>query len=271
MGMHVPFPMLPATPRPAATATEGDLVSCVMPTRDRRPFALQAVQYFLRQDFPTRELLVLDDGLDNLHRDLPHDPRIRYVRTPRGESIGAKRNHGCALAHGSIIAQWDDDDWYSPDRLSVQVAPLLASRAEITALTNPVFFDIMGWQAWRASEALLQRMFRPVNVHSGTLVFHRAVWERLARYAPCSLAEDAWFLREAMLGGARLEPVLANGYYIYMRHAHNSWSFQPGTHLDPSGWQPLAQPVLPPEDRPFYVGLRESWLPTPARSCKPKG
>ena len=62
--------MVPATPRPAATATAGDLVSCVMPTRDRRPFALQAVRYFLRQDFPTRELLVLDDGSDDLHLDL---------------------------------------------------------------------------------------------------------------------------------------------------------------------------------------------------------
>ena len=159
-------------PRPVAIATARELVSCVMPTRDRRRFALQSVRYFLRQDFPTRELLVLDDGSDDLYRDLPSDPRIRYVRVPFGESIGAKRNRGCALAYGSIIAQWDDDDWYAPDRLSAQVAPLLANRAEITGLTDPVFLDLAGGQAWRASQTAYGR--RGVASRGGCLVGPRS-------------------------------------------------------------------------------------------------
>jgi glycosyltransferase involved in cell wall biosynthesis/GT2 family glycosyltransferase len=253
-------------PHPAATATPaGDLVSCVMPTRDRRRFALQAVRYFLRQDFPARELLVLDDGCDDLERDLPRDPRIRYERVPRGESIGTKRNRGCALARGTIIAQWDDDDWYAPDRLWAQVAPLLANRADVTALTDAVFWDLDGWQAWRASEALLQRMFRPANVVGGTLVFRRAVWERLARYPAVSLAEDAMFLRDALRRGARLESVPAAGHYVYLRHAKNSWSFQPGAFLDPGGWRRVPEPVLPPEDRTFYLAMRAGPASEPAR------
>ena len=275
MRLHIPLPSVPMPVRlspapelerhPAVTAAPaGDLVSCVMPTRDRSQLALQSVRYFLRQDFPARELLILDDGLDGLERDLPSDPRIRYERVPRGESIGTKRNRGCELARGALIAQWDDDDWYGPNRLSAQLVPLLANRADITGLTDPTFVDLESWQAWRASEALLQRMFRPVNVHGGTLVFRRPVWRQLALYANTSLAEDAAFLRAALRRGARLETLPADGHYIYLRHADNSWSFQLGTFLDPGGWRRVADPVLPPEDRAFYQAVRAGREGSPA-------
>jgi len=39
------------------------LISCIMPTRDRRAFALQAVRYFLRQDYPQVELIIVDDSV----------------------------------------------------------------------------------------------------------------------------------------------------------------------------------------------------------------
>jgi glycosyltransferase involved in cell wall biosynthesis len=227
-----------------------------MPTRDRARLALRSVQFFLRQDHPARELVILDDGSDELARELPDDPRIRYERVPRGESIGAKRNRGCQLARGEIIAQWDDDDWYAADRLSAQVAPLLTGRADVTGLTDPVFFDVDLWQAWRASEGLLRRMFRPVNVHGGTLVFRRGVWERLARYPATSLAEDAAFLQDALRRGARLEILAAAGHYIYMRHAGNSWSFKLGMFLDPAGWRRVPEPAFPAEDHAFYQAIR---------------
>ena len=35
------------------------LVSCVMPTRDHRPFVAQSIWYFARQDYPSKELIVL--------------------------------------------------------------------------------------------------------------------------------------------------------------------------------------------------------------------
>jgi glycosyltransferase involved in cell wall biosynthesis len=80
------------------------LVSCIMPTRNRRPFVSQSIWYFLRQDYPNKELLILDDGEDNVADLIPDDERIRYVRVDR-QVLGAKRNLGCELSRGEFIAR----------------------------------------------------------------------------------------------------------------------------------------------------------------------
>lgn len=229
------------------------LVSCIMPTRDRADFVLQSVRYFQRQDYPTRELIIVDDGTAALAEQLPDDLRIRYVRVTPGQSIGAKRNHACALAHGSIIAHWDDDDWYAANRLSAQVAPLLSGDADVSGLQATTFFVLDRWAFWRCTPHLHRRLFLPADIHCGTLMYRRHVWEHLARYPDRSLAEDAAFLQQALQRGARVYPLSGAGMFLYLRHAHNSWSFPCGHYLDPGGWQRIAEPPLPAADRAFYA------------------
>ena len=59
------------------------LISCVMPTYGRRGFLPHAIHYFLRQDYPDKELVVVDDGPDAVGDLVPADPRIQYVRLPQ--------------------------------------------------------------------------------------------------------------------------------------------------------------------------------------------
>lgn len=246
-------PTAPASTRvPAVLRDPVPLVSCVMPTRDRADFVLHSVRLFQRQEYPNRELIVVDDGDDGLEPQLPSDARIRYLRAVRGESIGAKRNRACAAAQGAFIAQWDDDDWYGPSRLSAQLAPLLAGRADITGLTTPVFFDLPAWRFWAVTPQLHRRLF-VADVHGGTLVFARHVWERLGVYPDASLAEDAAFLARARARGARLERVDGAGRFVYLRHGRNAWRFALGRHVDRTGWLAAAEPAFPPEDRAFYA------------------
>ncbi|MFC7737918.1 glycosyltransferase [Roseomonas sp. GCM10028921] len=242
---------LPTWQPPCAPAPLMPLVSCVMPTRGRTAFALQAIRYFQRQDYPNRELIILDEGEQDLAAPVAGDPRIRRERVPAGLAIGAKRNRGCALARGSIVAHWDDDDWYGPDRLSRQLAPILSGEADITGLRDSVFFDLPGGRFWRCSPALHARLFVQ-DVHGGTLVFQRRLWEQVAQYPEISLAEDAWFLQRAIAGGAKLARVPADGCYVYLRHGGNAWRFACGTYLDPAGWEQAAEPELPEADRAFY-------------------
>jgi glycosyltransferase involved in cell wall biosynthesis len=86
------------------------LVSCIMPTCDRRRFLPAAIRYFLRQDFPNKELVIVDDGVDAVGDLASADARIRYVRLSRRATVGAKRNLACEHAAGDLIAHWDDDD-----------------------------------------------------------------------------------------------------------------------------------------------------------------
>jgi glycosyltransferase involved in cell wall biosynthesis len=221
-----------------------------MPTGGRAEFALQAVRYFQRQDRFERELIIVDDGLDDLGERLPSDPRIVYLCAPRGESIGAKRNLACEHASGEFIAQWDDDDWYGANRLSVQLAPLLDGKADMTGLGATIFFNVREWRFWRPGREMHSALFDD-DVAGGTLIFRREVWEQLARYPDLSLEEDAWFQREAIERGARLECVTCDPpVFMYVRHGGNAW-----TDLSADGGEgyiEIDEPVLCEEDRRFY-------------------
>jgi O-antigen biosynthesis protein len=241
-------------PEPAPTIVAGDqapLVSCIMPTHGRTDFILQSVYYFQRQTIPSAELLILDDGPVDLASRLPSDLRIRYLRQASGQSIGAKRNLGAQLARGRFIAHWDDDDWYAPTRLESQLAPLLAGSADISGLRAGFFFALASWEFWRVTPALHRRLF-VADVHGGTLVYNRRVWEEGARYPDISLAEDAGFLHQALRRKARLARVPGDREFIYLRHQDNSWQFTCGRYMDPQGWVPVGEAELLGTDREFY-------------------
>jgi glycosyltransferase involved in cell wall biosynthesis len=228
------------------------LVSCIMPTGNRAAYVLQSIHYFQRQTYPSRELIIVDDGSDDLEAQLPDDPRIIYERVASGLTIGAKRNRACELARGALIAQWDDDDWYGPLRLEKQIEPLTSRAADISAFTGTIFFELDRWQFWTCAASLHRRLFVQ-DVHGGTLVFRRGVWENTARYPDRSLAEDAVFLNRAIRRGARLVQLSNEEQFIYLRHSGNAWPFACGDYLDPGGWQRLAEPGFLAEDRLFYV------------------
>jgi glycosyltransferase involved in cell wall biosynthesis/GT2 family glycosyltransferase len=251
IAIHRPLPAPTLHPSPS---TLHPLISCITPTRDRIPFLLQSIAYFQRQDYPNRELIVVDDGPRSLAGVLPDDPRVRYVHLPAQRSIGAKRNLACELARGSIVVHWDDDDWYGPERLSLQAAPLLRGEADISALPAGVFFDLPRWQFWACTPELHRRLFVG-DVHGGTLMFKRWVWQLLGAYPDASLAEDAAFLSQALALGARLERVDGGDSFVYLRHAGNAWSFTCGEYLGPGGWRRVAEPPFSPEDRRFYAAF----------------
>ena len=160
MGSPVPLPATlvqsppacPASPasndaRPRTSVRE-PLVSCIMPTSNRRVFVAQAVRCLLRQDYPSLELIVVDDGADAVGDCLPDDPRIRYIRLDRRLSVGAKRNLACSHARGEIIVHWDDDDWYPPWRVQAQVRALTERNADICGSSRVFYYEPAADRAW---------------------------------------------------------------------------------------------------------------------------
>lgn len=190
------------------------LVSCIMPTHDRRRFVPLAVHYFLRQEYPHRELIVLDDGADVVDDLIPDDPRVRYLRLDRRLSIGAKRNRAVAEARGELVAHWDDDDWNGPERLQVQVERLLASGADLCGLDRPLFYDADARRAWQYRYA-----GRRPWAAGGTWLYRRKLWEerpfdavddgedtrfvwRLASGRVLALGDAPWFVALVHPGGS---------------------------------------------------------------------
>jgi glycosyltransferase involved in cell wall biosynthesis len=181
----------PADARPP----HGPLVSCVMPTRNRRPWVAQAIAYFARQDYPDRELLVLDDGEDRVADLIPDDPRIRYVALDGPLILGEKRNCACELARGEIIAHWDDDDWQSPTRLSYQVRELERHGADLCGPGRAIFFDPAAARAWQYEYPQAQRPW----IAGNAMCYRRQLWAENP-FAPMRVGEDTQFIWNPRVG-----------------------------------------------------------------------
>jgi glycosyltransferase involved in cell wall biosynthesis len=250
---------------PTEAAEAGPLVSCVMPTRGRPAFVARSIGYFLRQDYPARELIIAYEDEDDIAPRSAH-PAVRYLKVAAASSIGAKRNAAVAEARGTIVAQWDDDDWYADTRLSRQVAPIRANYADVTGLTDIVFLQLDRHRYWETSPALFRMLFVE-NVSGGTLVYRRSVWGPGCVYPATSLREDADFLVEAMRRGARLCRVHGRELCVYVRHAANTWKFEEGRYLKPGDWRPIAPPAFMGADRGQYAALAGAAAAGPLVSC----
>lgn len=230
----------------ASPAAAWPLVSCIMPTYNRRSFVPQALQNFLCQDYPNRELIIVDDGADAIEDLTQNLPGVRYVRLSSRISIGAKRNLACQRAQGKIIAHWDDDDWYSSDRLRYQVLPILAGKADLTGLENAFVMVLPTGEFWTTKPQLHAQLFVG-NVHGGTLVYHKELFEQGLRYAETNLGEDAYLLHYAVKRGKRLLRLSNPGVFVYVRHGSNAWrEFAPGQFINPTGWERIETPLTFP-------------------------
>ena len=124
------------------------LVSCIMPTCNRPAFALYAIRYFLQQDYKNKELVIVDDGTNSIQDLVPADKQIRYIRTTHTRTSGEKTNFCVRESRGSLIMQWDDDDWMAPHRISYQVQELLAHDADICGLQQILYCEVFTGKCW---------------------------------------------------------------------------------------------------------------------------
>lgn len=212
---------------------EMPLVSCLMPTADRRHFVPRAIEHFLRQDYPHRELVIVDDG-DYAVADLvPRDPRIRYHRTARQRTIGGKRNLACSLARGALLAHWDDDDWVADDRLTRQVDALGASGAEACGLSTVRFFDPVRRRAWEYRWTDARRAWAA----GATLLYRRALWERRP-FPELRVGEDTRWVWSLPPGA--LHVMRDADWFAALIHPRNTSQKQ----TRDSHWHPVPLPIL---------------------------
>src|SRR5687768_14196360 len=105
------------------------LVSVIMPTYQRVPYLLKALESALAQTYPNMEILVTDNAASSEVAGLVDsykDPRVRYRHN--GGNIGLMGNSLAAYreARGEFVASLHDDDMWEPTLLEELVPPLEA-------------------------------------------------------------------------------------------------------------------------------------------------
>lgn len=205
------------TSSPEQTDTELPKVSCLVVTADRGALLRRSVRCYLDQSWPNKELVVVDDGEEDLTELLQMVPgeELNYVKLEKNpeNTLGKLRNISLEEASGDFLAQWDDDDWYHPERLAVQARNLM-----------------QGHDACCLSGALMHLMEEPYLQHPyvGYLsegipgsIMHRNDGE--IRYPHTRRAEDTVYLKAWKRKRYRQ---LSDRYsYLMIRcfHGDNTW------------------------------------------------
>lgn len=195
------------------------LVSCIMPTANREKFIPLAIDHFLKQDYPNKELIIIDDGVRSVKSLVPEDARIHYYyfMEPIG-SIGLKRNCACSKSNGEIIVHFDDDDWYATDWISAEVHFLTQSKAGICGIQ-----DIHYYTAINNQFVTVNRQYagipNPMDwAAGGTIAYRKSVWDHY-HFIDSQIDEDDDFIKNS---GAGLYIHTYIDGYICILHPHNT-------------------------------------------------
>ncbi len=153
------------------TPTPAPIVSCLTVTRNRADMLRRAVDCFRRQTLAAAELIIVhesDDAATAAYVKTLRGGNIRSVLVLPGIKLGALRNIAVSQANARYIAQWDDDDWYAPERLEVQVNALHQSGKQGCVLGRWTIYDAVSGKAYLSNR-------RPWE---GSLVADRAALSR---------------------------------------------------------------------------------------------
>ena len=120
------------------------LVSVVITTFNRYELLSRAIDSVLSQDFPNLEIIVSDDCSDVDVKALIDEKKlittipIIYRRNEINSGACYTRNEGIKIASGFFIAGLDDDDEFTPDRISHLINNYNSDYAFITSNTKVI-------------------------------------------------------------------------------------------------------------------------------------
>jgi glycosyltransferase involved in cell wall biosynthesis len=185
------------------------LVSCLCLTKKRTHHLRRAVECFLAQTYTNIELIVVHPKKDIATFELLesfNDPRIRSIALELPKTtLGELRNQSIDHARGEYLTVWDDDDWYSPDRIKQQYLALKHSKKSASILTNLILYDSTRQKAYLSYERLWENS-----------VFYekKAIMSRSIRYPRLNNDEDYFFVN-MLIANNMVFPVHDATLYIY--------------------------------------------------------
>ena len=207
------------------------LVSCLCVTRGCFDQLGVALECFGRQTYRNRELVLcyveLDDRTRQYVSTYHGDGRITLVQTERHQ-MGVLRNASLRAARGTWCAVWDDDDWYAPERLHVELDAIVRARADGCILSR----ELIQTQ----SRAFLGRRGLWLN----GLVFRSDLDVVRAGYPETKIGHEDGPFYHNLASRYVVTTLEAPELYVYRQHNANGW-------LTPDWIGRKADP-LPPAD-----------------------
>ena len=232
------------------TQQDSEIISTVIPTRNRPELVSKAVKSALSQTIQSIEVIVVIDGPDEAttnELDRITDPRLRVITLPVNLGVANARNVGVAAATGTWIAFLDDDDEWLPQKLELQLELAYRSSYTLPIISSRFFAQTSdGEVIWPRrlpfpSESIDEYLFVRNSLFRGealivtsTLLIKKELLERVPFNKDLSRHEDwDWLIRVGVLPGVGIEFVpeptaIVNAMYTGKRKSlsnTNDWQF----------------------------------------------
>jgi len=216
---------------------EGDdspSICIVLATNRDSPYLEDALQSVRQQTLENWELLIVDNGIPDVHRVerlISDDPRMRMITIEASATAGVARNVGVSRTSADLITFLDDDDVWSPDRLARHLESHREHPTSPATFSGYWHMDAHGrrfGRDWRSRNATSSEMLRgKVETPLGpTLVIRRPDFLAIGGFSSeiPILVDFELALRLALRGDLVYLDELLVGY---RRHSNNMTSTAP--------------------------------------------
>lgn len=194
-------------------------ISCLCVTHNKPLMLQRVINCFRNQSYRYKQLVIVYEESDELTVGFLHgqiwEESIKLVKVsdkPVKLPLGKLRNLSLEEADGDYVCQWDDDDWYDPDRLSIQMEAILKADRPASILFQWVVFDAVASKAYLSGRRLWE----------GSILCRKDILLNRP-YPEISKGEDTEVIeslvRKNLLTVIHDMPEL----YIYIYHGANTW------------------------------------------------
>ncbi len=115
------------------------LVSVIVPTFRQTELLHKAIDSLVSQSYKNLEIIVIDDNDDEAFKigneryfNSLNDERIVYIRNSENIGSAKSRNKGLNIAKGEYVTFLDDDDYYSSDKIEIQLKETIKNGYKIS-------------------------------------------------------------------------------------------------------------------------------------------
>ncbi len=196
-------------------------VSVIIPTYKRSRFLRRAIESVLLQDYPSIEVVVVDDNepdsvfrleTERLMSLYANDNRVLYIKNSRNLGGALARNEGIRAATGDYITFLDDDDIYLPQKVSVQISFMEKNNLEVSFSDVRVhdsrdklidYREHSYVQTWDNKELLKLHLMHHLTP-TATYMFQRESLLRIGGFDDVAMGQEYILMLKAITSGLRI-------------------------------------------------------------------
>lgn len=197
------------------------LISCLCVTWKKPRMLNRVINCFLDQTYENKQLVIIYEDFDELTSNfmakIPENYQIKPVKIssyPK-KTLGELRNISIQAADGEFVCQWDDDDWFDPDRLDQQMKAIKQTGKLASILTRWIVFNALTHKSYLSNSRLWE----------GSVLCRKDIIQKYP-YPKLPKGEDSQVIHNLFINDHIAFIQNAPELYVYIYHGNNTWEEQ---------------------------------------------